>query len=530
MKPFVNLNFGFSDAENYKRRENKELFNRVFVRNQRLEELCEPSTTFLIGEKGTGKTAYAIYLANNNFKNTLASIRYIRETEYKKFLALKAERHLDLSDYTSIWKVLLYLLISQQIKDKEEINFSIGKYRAFAALDAAIQEYYLHAFSPEIISALQFVQQSKLAAELLSKHAKASGEETETLSFSESRFQTNLLYIQKSFERALSKVKLGTSHILFIDGIDIRPGAIPYPEYLECIKGLANAVWEINNDFFPSICDSKGRMRAVLLIRPDIFETLGLQNQNTKIRDNSVFLDWRTEYINHRSSELFRVTDRLLSTQQETDPAFGASWDFYFDFDAPNVVDKYDHPTSFISFLRYAYYRPRDIVTMLSILQEDLREGQSDGQVVTANDFDDAAFQRRYSNYLLGEVKDQLLFYYTQEDYDIFLKFFEFLSGQDKFTFDEYVGAFNKLMAYLRDTSIAKPKFMSSANEFLQFLFSLNVICYLDRTTDSGKKFIHWCFRDRNYSNISPKVKTGVEYQVFYGLAKALNLGKRFGK
>jgi hypothetical protein len=123
MKDFVNLNFGFSDAENYKRRENKELFNRVFVRNQHLEELCEPSKTFLIGEKGTGKTAYAIYLSNNNYKNTLASIRYIRETEYKKFLALKKEKHLDLSDYTSIWKALIHLLISQQIKDKEKMNF-----------------------------------------------------------------------------------------------------------------------------------------------------------------------------------------------------------------------------------------------------------------------------------------------------------------------------------------------------------------------------------------------------------------------
>jgi hypothetical protein len=365
---------------------------------------------------------------------------------------------------------------------------------------------------------------------LLSKHAKASGEEKESISFSESRFQTNLLYIQKSFERALSKVKLNTTHILFIDGIDIRPGSIPYSEYLECIKGLANAVWEINNDFFPGIRDSKGRMRAVLLIRPDIFEALGLQNQNTKIRDNSVFLDWRTEYVNHRSSDLFKVTDRLLSTQQDEESSFGSCWDYYFNFDAPNVADTYNHPTSFISFLRYAYYRPRDIVTMLSILQEDLRESESLGRVVVADDFDDPAFQRKYSNYLLGEIKDHLLFYYSPEDYEVFLKFFEFLSGKDKFSFQEFCDAFDKLSAHLQETSLETPRFMSSAREFLQFLFSLNVICYIERESDTNKPFIHWCFRDRNYSNISPKVKAGVEYQVFYGLAKALNLGKQFGR
>jgi len=32
MKPISEIIFGFSDAENYRRRENKELFNKFFVR------------------------------------------------------------------------------------------------------------------------------------------------------------------------------------------------------------------------------------------------------------------------------------------------------------------------------------------------------------------------------------------------------------------------------------------------------------------------------------------------------------------
>ena len=37
------------------------------------------------------------------------------------------------------------------------------------------------------------------------------------------------------------------------DEIDIRPENIPYSEYLECVKGLANAIWSLNNDYFPNI-------------------------------------------------------------------------------------------------------------------------------------------------------------------------------------------------------------------------------------------------------------------------------------
>ena len=94
MKNILELQLGFSDAENYRRRENKALLNKVFIRNDHLDRLCEPAISFLVGEKGTGKTANAVYLSNKDYKNTLASIRYIRETEYQKFIALKREKHL----------------------------------------------------------------------------------------------------------------------------------------------------------------------------------------------------------------------------------------------------------------------------------------------------------------------------------------------------------------------------------------------------------------------------------------------------
>lgn len=525
MKSIKELEVGFADAENYKRRENKELLNRVFIRDAHLDDLCEPNISFLIGEKGTGKTAYSIYLTNNIYKETTSCLRYIRETEYQKFVSLKQEKHLTLSDFSSIWKVILYLLISKQVQEKEGIISRLLNYSRFDALNSAIDEYYYNAFSPEIIQALSFVQESKLAAELLSKYAKLKGEEKEALTFSESRFQINLFYIQKKFEAALSQIRLSQNHILFIDGIDIRPSSIPYSEYLDCIKGLANAVWEINNDFFPSIKGGKGRMRAVLLIRPDIFETLGLQNQNTKIRDNAVFLDWRTEYNSHRTSQLFEVVDHMLAVQQQPPPPLGQAWDHYFPWNSPNVYGQYSTPTSFINFLRWSYYRPRDIVTMLELLKNNSNGNNKD--VFELSDFENPHFQREYSNYLLGEIKDHLSFYYGPDHYDTFLKYFEFLSGKYKFTYDFYLDSYSRLRAHIESTLATAPKFMSTANDFLQFLFDLNVICYIEQTEDN-KPFIHWCFKDRSYANISPKVKTGVEYNIFYGLQKSLNVGKEF--
>lgn len=97
MKKINELNLGFSDAQNYSQRNNKTAFNYFFVKNHYLDELLNPSIYFLIGEKGTGKTAYATYLSNNNYKNTKAITSFISATDYEKFYIIKKQNHLDLT-------------------------------------------------------------------------------------------------------------------------------------------------------------------------------------------------------------------------------------------------------------------------------------------------------------------------------------------------------------------------------------------------------------------------------------------------
>ena len=191
---------------------------------------------------------------------------YIRETEYQSFVALKHEKQLLLSDYVDVWKVILFVLIAKGLEETDVVPDMVPRFSRLRNLQRAIDTYYQSAFAPEIVYALNFLKESKVAAELVAKFAKAGGEEKESLSFSESRFQMNLLYIERKFKDALSALKLSQHHILFVDGIDIRPSSIAYEEYIACIKGLANAVWSLNNDFFPTIKDTPGRIRVVLLM------------------------------------------------------------------------------------------------------------------------------------------------------------------------------------------------------------------------------------------------------------------------
>lgn len=526
MKPIRDITFGFSDAENYRRRDQKNLFNRIFLRTDALDGICSSSTFFLVGEKGTGKTAYAVYLSASPYRNIVSTHKFIRETDYQKFISLKRQNSLSLSEYTDIWRVVIYVLIADSIWTSYENSGVIFKSKAFLNLKSALDEYYKGAFSPEIPTAIQIVENIDDVVKLLVKNdlveIGAESNSSKGVTRSRQKFQTDLLSIQRAFESAFSSLKLDATHLLFVDGVDIRPPSIPYNEYLDCVKGLANAIWSVNNDVFPRLRDSPGRLRSVLLLRPDIFNSLSLQNRNTKLRDNSVVLNWNTWYKTHRTSDLFLMADRMFGAQQEAMPTVGDSWDYYFPFDATNVKTDSGKYSSFILFLRYSFHRPRDILSMLDILREKLPDDSD--RVFTYEDLTTPDFRRAYGDYLLGEIRDSLSFYYDEFEIENFFKFFEYLDGSHRFDYDKYLDAFERFSTYLSAQGRSHPSFMRTAEEFLQFLYDQNILSFKEAAGD--ETFIRWCFLERTVSNISPKVKTDVDYEIHYGLANALNTGK----
>ncbi len=535
MKKFTQLNLGFANAENYRRRANKELLSRYFVRDEYLDKILDPNVYFLVGEKGTGKTAYSTYLVNNKYKNKNSFAYDVRQTEYQKFLELKKMGHLPLSHYSEIWRTLLLILSATSIIESSSTPAFLQKFTKLKAVKQAIDEFYNKAFSPEIVKILSFVESSERSSSLIAKYLGIESGIKDVLKSEKSdsleTFQINLLQIRRAFEEALSSLKLDEDFVIFIDGIDVRPSEISYTDYFDCVRGLIEAVWAINNDFLADIKDSAGRIRVVLLVRPDIFLRAGLHNVNTKIRDNSVFLNWSTTYKDYRTSSLFKVADKMLSVQQENSVAEGVAWDHYFPFSTASTKYLPDgtrvNDNSFISFLRFCYYRPRDINAMLRTMQEILQR-KGDFDIVSTSDFDDPSFRDAHADYLLGEIRDQLLFYYSQDEFDLFLQFFSHLNGKKRFSYSEFVSAFNGFVRSCADMGKNIPAFFESDKIFLQFLYEQNVICFIedDEEGDGRAPFIRWCFRERNPSNLSPKVRPEVDYEIFYGLTKALNVGR----
>ena len=515
------LNLGSVDAINYKTRDQKEFFAKILYREEYLEKIILRNKYFLIGEKGTGKTSYAVFLNNSDYANTLSKIVSLTETDYRRFASLMEQGVISTSSYVDIWKVILLLLASDGVA--RSFTQAASAFPKFGALQRAIDEYYHHTFRPEVNQSLDFIENAPSAAKILARHPENPAAGSLLPSDDLPTERINLSYLERRFKSALSSLKLDKDFILFIDGIDIRPDQIRYEPYIECIKGLANAVWQLNTEYFANIRDTKHHLKVVILMRPDILDNMGFQNLNAKVRDNGVILNWMTTYDGFKNSALFKLVAGTLAKQQDVGGRqLTDVWNAYFPYDLDNLrlAGVIDDP--FVGLLRYSFYRPRDIVQYLQLMQSYVNTEQLNKEVFSKDAFESC--QREFSEYLLGEVKDYLGFYYSTVDFDEIVGFFSHLRGVNRFSWAQFQGAFSRHKQLIESKAVTIRELKGSPEEFMQFLYSLNIIGYLE-PEEFGGNFVHYCFRDRTTVKLRPKVRLGLSYQIHPGLQRALLVG-----
>lgn len=511
----------FNDALNYRTKAQKEFFNKVFLRTEQLKKCLMPSTYFLMGEKGTGKTAYAVYLENNSVDEYRCQVTTMTETQYKRFIELKRQGKLAYSDYANIWRSMLLFVVGHMLvaKSKRFLHKITGK---FSKVEDEIKKWSKNALNPEIESAFEAVSSESFSAKVKAQEVGEAGGELKTQQTEKTpTIRHHLLETENSLKEAISSLSVSKGHILFVDGIDYRPESVSYSEYIECIKGLGEAIWQLNTEFFSSIRDSKGRIKIVLLVRPDVFHALNLYNSNSRLQDNTVFLDWATTEGEYDGSELYKLSGKYFSTQQTNDVTPSEAWAHYYD-------DGRSGGSVFRRLLKTTFQKPRDVLTFIRISRAmAIRRGQGNSSVFSKDLATSPAFTREFSDYLLGEVRNYAAFYMTQEDFGRYVKFFQYLDGKNRFTMAEFQNAYEQFKAWAKGESIKATDYLRDSEALLQFFYDVNVIGYSEASATDSETFFHWSYRERSLNNIAPKVKTTGLLILNQGISKVLDIGKQ---
>ena len=497
-----------------------DLFEKIFLVGGIVDAICQPSKIFLIGEKGSGKTAYSVYMAKKKNSAVKCSISMVNDLLYRKFLNMKRSNALVLSDMKDVWLVILYLVVAE--KYQETYGKSIFSGMKFKKLKKAIDAFYSDAFKPELVNAFEFVQNASSSINLMAaagvfSSGHESGKETQE-KYVEHSYQISLLKLQKGFEEAFEELGESNSYILFIDGIDARPVDIDNKEYFECITGLVNAVLELNRGVL-----AKKHVKVMPLMRPDVMYRIPVQNMNQKVRDNSVLLNWDTSYKGYVKSKLFKIAGDYFAKQQTEEIDGEKAWDYYFPYKIPHKNRK-NAPSysenAFVEFLRYSSYKPRDILTMLNEMVMATK-----GSHFSHDDFFDML--NSYSGYLEGELKDYLLIYMTEENYEDFRLFFDYFHGMRDFSYAVFKEKHLEYIHYLKDAGRQIPPEMDTVQRALQLLYDANVIGYRETfVAHPGKSEVrvHWSFKERTYANVRPNVRMNETYMFHLGYSRAFGI------
>jgi hypothetical protein len=403
----------------------------------------------------------------------------------------------------------------------------------FEKLQTSINDYYNNAFKPEIASTIRYIvnESNHKKMSLGVKQVANVGTESEkditsSVDIEVGQFQNTLLVLEKQFRDAYSRLKIKNNRFIFIDNIDVimtdSGNKSALAEYYSCITGLVNAVWSVNTNVFRTMPESSGFLKVVLLVRPDILSNTNLDNLANKIRDNGVLLDWRTTYDSYGTSGLFKIVNRLLAYNN---PGLGEDeyWDYYFPWRTQTTHPlRRESDSSFINCLRLSLSRPRDLITIMKSIQDYGSQSQSSIVVTKKEDFLSNDTQNAISNYYVNEAKDWCSYKIANQEFKTLIFFFTFMTGKSRFTYEEYEEKYKEYFSQVDQRKMEIFDDLLNPSDFLQLLYELNMICYFDY--DNGVELTRFCYREREISNLNPRVKIPSQYGFHKAVYKALNI------
>lgn len=522
------LRFGSTDARTYLNNPGQpmaDFFRNSFFKSSHLAKITDPAIYFFIGEKGVGKTAYSAYatLFLDEYK---AASEFFETNDFTRFLEVARKIELEKSQYALGWVFVFSVLILQKVGDR----FKSESTERLDLMNAAIRSTNIGSPVFTISQAIEMLNDIDILVDHLFERVSEK-EFGSAISLKGVRPSQKVARFIDFAISALAAMPEQTQFTIFIDGLDVRPDDVGYSDYLTVVSSICNAVWVLNAT---QLAKLPGKFKATILLRPDIFESVAIQNRGPKLQNHGHLVEWSAEYRDYRDSEIFSFTDRVFYSQQsekfkEQKVRAGDTWDAYFPFMMGRHNEK-EEDDPFILFIRHSFCKPRDVVRYLQLMQ-GMMASNAEATCFGPEVFRDRDVKQEFSSYLLQEIRDQLNFYYTNAEYQQFLDFCNGYLGrhidrkQQIVEYSQFEIAHGEYISYNKKNNVDTVPSFATADITLQFMFDLNVLGYQGEfVTKDGKKrpFTTFSYRKRSFANLRPKVPTGGRYKMHYGVARSL--------
>lgn len=477
---FSDIDWGEDDAKN------DESLEHYFVEFPGYDKILSGKKHYIIGRKGTGKSAILQKVrlqcsASPTHFYTDISLRDFPLTDFKSL----GDRSLqDKSKYVSAWKFLLLTEIANLFMQDN----SIENTDAYNML-----KRFVHDNFPDGISVVHTIgtlreNQNKisLSASLLSgEHSASSSEET----------SASIHYNKavKTLENLLSRIETKSTFVLLIDELDEGYHAKGSNLNL-VILSLLRSADELYNFF------RKNEINCIpiLALRSDIFDGLE-DNDLNKLDDFVLRLNWTANTQDEWSLRQI-VEKRIKATVREKYPTFETTdyWSL--------VADEASDPRGLFQYICIlTFSRPRDIIKMLKYCSESIKAPK-----LTLRDV--RSVEEKYSSWFYQEFRDEVQSFLSCWR-QVLNCITEVAKGKEQTSILlERFNANDKIQQWCRENS-------KTSKDILEVLFDYSVIGCINK---EGR----WIFKykDDHFEFMS----SYPSYCVHYGFCRKLRIPKSY--
>jgi hypothetical protein len=363
----------------WKREAKAEDNERYFWHVREADEISKGDKYFVIGRKGSGKTAICEYFNKQTGFDLFAEKLSFKSFPFNELYAQKNEKFTAPNQFITIWKYLIYstvcrLMLRNQAVDGELRAELSRLYDDQTPLSRRISKWVGKEFGFSLFG---------LSIKVTNSDSKAPKKWTEHVDF---------------LEDLLLRHAGGATYFVLFDELDEDYRDLvesnQSQQYSALITSLFKAVQDVRTIF-----DKQLRVYPVIFLRDDIYEIVQDSDKN-KWGDFRVDLNWDAEKIKRLIA--FRIS-RAIDPHCKVTLPFDTAWSKMFGSRPIGVGGRKNMISTFEFIGRSTLLRPRDFVTYLQNCAQHAFENNVhiSPQVVKVVD-------KAFSNYLRQELTDEL--------------------------------------------------------------------------------------------------------------------------
>jgi hypothetical protein len=357
---------------------------RYFFHVREVENIESGDKCYVIGRKGSGKTAISEYFANIASSETFAEKLTFKNFPFNDLYNLKNDGYTRPNQYITLWKFLIYSSICKMMGANQNINSEIR---------LKLEKLYGSDHTTLSRKLSKWVGK-EFSIGLLGISVKVSRESSQ-------HDDVNWIERVDILEDIILQYADSARYYIVFDELDEDYRDIikekKYDQYTALVTSLFKAVQDIKGVFKDR---SRYKIFPVVFLRDDIYEIIKDSDKN-KWNDFKIELNWDVEKIKRLIA--FRITRALDSTCEKILP-FEAAWEILLGRDLMRIgAGQRRRVSSFEFIARSTYLRPRDFVKYLQACAEEAvqTDGKINREIIKKVD-------KAFSNYLKDELVDEL--------------------------------------------------------------------------------------------------------------------------